>query len=871
MPIQTQTIKFKLSSPPTSVGAEISTIIDAINPADLVQVEYRRKDTSRTDDAELQITYRTPGVSTYGVVVFEATPLLRADQVADAFFAANPTYRAKKVIDLTPVSLRNILVDAVCVIYGTCYCNEAVPGKGGLRIVVTSENIPPGGTGLARLWTNSLPITEQFTIENRGQNLWLTNTLGWGAPDPATGQWAGVYGCCDPIPPMPPINVQANAQSNTEILLQWDNPNGCLGLDVEFDIERRITGVIPWTPVIATPPCDVSYLDVGLAPSTEYEYRIRSRWSGSLVVSAWMVPVFTGGTIVPVVDGGIDWTQHSFTAAGANALASQTGGKLSYLLYGGGGGGGYGAGHGGGGGGAAQRVRQDGLFTPMGSYATDVGAGGQPAIPSVQASTDGLPSSIVGGPINLVSLGGGRGASGAPGADIVEASAGGTASDQGVGVFWTGDQSDGGPRGPGSGANNRGAGGGGGVAADGQAGPAQGVGGDGGDGVSDWGVFRGAGGGGAVRFGTPPGGGFGGNGGGGRGTAGGGVNSGTAGAVNTGSGGGGGTSSGTSRGFDGGRGVIITRYRTNVSTYEDTGAPFPILAPTISDATQVGNVIDVTSFGTYQNPITSVDYVLQLDGVDIPGTSGTWIWGDPLPLGIYTVALTDLAHEIRLKAVAVNVFDSAEVFSINQLVAKAEWLFGTDPGRVTTAGWSFSGGAPGASQTLQPQDVRITAATSNSCSVLSRAIPTILDLNEILVESDTQRPSQFFDTVGVFALSSSISGTTGSYPSGNGILCSVENNSGSPRMRIYDINAASIINEAALAGPLPTNILMSLRVVDNGVTNVVTFRLTNTDTMTFQEISADIGPGWSGTRVGIIHRATNRSKDFGHINVEVAP
>jgi hypothetical protein len=192
MPIQTTTIKLPLSAPPQEVREALAAFFTEYNPCDLMSFRYRRADTASAPDAEVQITIRTPGASTYQVEVFRASGVQTADLTAEEFFAANPDYRAVRVIDLTPINMRLLTLDAVCVVYLTDGMGQAIPGLNGMRFMRAEEDIAAGEEGDAQIWTENGGTGDIKQTQNRGQDEWSTGTFGWGAPDPATGQWAAI-------------------------------------------------------------------------------------------------------------------------------------------------------------------------------------------------------------------------------------------------------------------------------------------------------------------------------------------------------------------------------------------------------------------------------------------------------------------------------------------------------------------------------------------------------------------------------------------------------------------------------------------------------------------------------------------------------
>lgn len=108
----------------------------------------------------------------------------------------------------------------------------------------------------------------------------------------------------------------------------------------------------------------------------------------------------TGGTISTFTAGSAIYTVHTFTSSGTFTVAAGSEGVIDYLIVGGGG---RGFGGGGGGGGVLQ-----GTFSAVaGNYAVTRGSGGVPL--SWWDIANGGNSSIVGGAVNLVAIGGGCG------------------------------------------------------------------------------------------------------------------------------------------------------------------------------------------------------------------------------------------------------------------------------------------------------------------------------------------------------------------------------------------------------------------------------------------------------------------------------
>lgn len=231
--------------------------------------------------------------------------------------------------------------------------------------------------------------------------------------------------------------------------------------------------------------------------------------------------------------------------------------SFEYLIVGGGGGGGRDIGGGGGGGGVLYGT---GTLIAGTTYSVTVGQGGIGASFTGTKGNDGGNSSIIGGALNLVALGGGGGASRSSSPGGTGGSGGGGALTVGPGSGTPG-QGFAGASGTGTGGSGSTGGGGGGAGTS-----ASGVNGGAGALYTDWATatssgssnrYAGGGGGGALTTtgGTPGSGGLGGG-----ATALSDNNSGANGAPNTGGGGAGQSSAGAGNGGTGGSGIVLIRY-----------------------------------------------------------------------------------------------------------------------------------------------------------------------------------------------------------------------------------------------------------------------------------------------------------------------
>ena len=296
-----------------------------------------------------------------------------------------------------------------------------------------------------------------------------------------------------------------------------------------------------------------------------------------------------GGTIIDLEIGGVPYRVHRFTATGNSTFTVTKGGQVEYLIVAGGGGGAGDFGNGGGqGGGGAGGVLTGFTTVTAQAYTITVGAGGNGGIGTTQAGRNANmrgfqgQNSVFG---SLTAIGGGGGA--ADGATIATMSGGsgggggytGEAGTRNGGLGTLGQGNNGGnhsnvPSDPGFYAGG-GGGGAGGVGGNGRGGGGNAVGGEGGPGITSSITgnnifYSGGGAGGTYANGRGGLGGLGGGGDGGTGSVSPGV-AGNSGQNNTGGGGGAGGGPGASanlggNGGAGGSGVVIIRYRRNMST-----------------------------------------------------------------------------------------------------------------------------------------------------------------------------------------------------------------------------------------------------------------------------------------------------------------
>jgi chitodextrinase len=141
------------------------------------------------------------------------------------------------------------------------------------------------------------PIAKRYAAKNTAPDAWGSkeNTINWNAPLAWTASYVNLKaadmaaGPTDIVPPTVPQNVQVTASTSSTLSIRWDPSTDNVGV-VGYHIFRD--GV-----QIATVPGNVTtYTDTGLAPSTQYTYRVRA-FDAAGAVSQQSAPIV--GTTLP--------------------------------------------------------------------------------------------------------------------------------------------------------------------------------------------------------------------------------------------------------------------------------------------------------------------------------------------------------------------------------------------------------------------------------------------------------------------------------------------------------------------------------------------------------------------------------------------
>src|SRR5206468_1469698 len=142
------------------------------------------------------------------------------------------------------------------------------------------------------------------------------------------------------VPPPGATNVVATAQSTTSIKVTWtDSATGESG----FRVDRSADGGTTWTKAATAGANATAYTNSGLAPGTEYAYRVRSY--DSLGNSAWSniatattfaapsAPTNVTATAVTATSIRVTWVDTSTTEQGFKVERSLDGITFSGTTY----------------------------------------------------------------------------------------------------------------------------------------------------------------------------------------------------------------------------------------------------------------------------------------------------------------------------------------------------------------------------------------------------------------------------------------------------------------------------------------------------------------------------------------------------------
>jgi len=188
--------------PPTVIASSINNRLAALGAVSLLSVDFYRDNAIAGQGSHILLSYDDPGpVGAYQAVSFVSTSATTAAALANAFFVANPTYRAHFILDVTKEQRRFIRRNAIVIVYQTDFSTPCGVGLSYPRIVRADGAINAAATGTANLMTTGgEDTTEQIQVVNSFDFTWPDNEEGWAIRDPATCDWIGYPTCCSAPP-----------------------------------------------------------------------------------------------------------------------------------------------------------------------------------------------------------------------------------------------------------------------------------------------------------------------------------------------------------------------------------------------------------------------------------------------------------------------------------------------------------------------------------------------------------------------------------------------------------------------------------------------------------------------------------------------
>jgi hypothetical protein len=165
------------------------------------------------------IVIAEPGPAVFRAAYFERTITQTVEAQVDAFFAANPTYRAVFVRDVSQEVRRRLDRDSVMILYIASLVPNCGQDRSRPVIVQAILDIAPGATGQVSLVTALGLAADVFEVTNRSGVLWEGGERGYAQVAPGTCAWVGFRTSCDPVPPenLVPPSIEGTAYEGYEM------------------------------------------------------------------------------------------------------------------------------------------------------------------------------------------------------------------------------------------------------------------------------------------------------------------------------------------------------------------------------------------------------------------------------------------------------------------------------------------------------------------------------------------------------------------------------------------------------------------------------------------------------------------------------
>jgi len=187
------TINAGLNASPAATTAAVNTFLGIHNPISIVSVDAGYN--GRTgQNLDIKLCYKDGGAQ-YLALLFQGNMTQTSADLANIFFAANPSARTPHVLDISNVYLRNLIKDAVLVLAVLDYSID-IQGNRYMAIVEPTAPVAAGATGTFRIIGSTGPLGSFLTAVNRDAAIWGPGEYGRAAVDPATGAWQAWSTCC---------------------------------------------------------------------------------------------------------------------------------------------------------------------------------------------------------------------------------------------------------------------------------------------------------------------------------------------------------------------------------------------------------------------------------------------------------------------------------------------------------------------------------------------------------------------------------------------------------------------------------------------------------------------------------------------------
>lgn len=194
-----ENIELPINVTPYGIAIAINNFLLSKGPISIQEIKLYRKPYSGVTNTNVIINYRDPGETNYFANIFFGD----ANQTADAKIAQLTTFfstlRSWHIVDVSPEAQRNLIQDAVCVLFSNSYEADSTPLGSRPRIVLPVADIAAGAfgdcylsTGLGFIGGGSL-----VSVKNCSPFTWPAQEAGWASLNLLDSTWEGFPSCCN--------------------------------------------------------------------------------------------------------------------------------------------------------------------------------------------------------------------------------------------------------------------------------------------------------------------------------------------------------------------------------------------------------------------------------------------------------------------------------------------------------------------------------------------------------------------------------------------------------------------------------------------------------------------------------------------------